>query len=521
MSSYLPEKVFTVCTFNSATNYGKLLTNPDRRAEFTVRFKGQDKPLLTEADRKLDGQFSCKTGWSSGFGSIAFGGGIIAGMAMAATIAVIPVAGWIVGGAIALICVGIGLFNMLQPKPTCSEMISFDESSWLNPHLLVTFNGHAAVTKQSMISCKEGGFLLPFISESAAAEAASDIGWMNRGEITLTAVTSFIGGMAAGFTGGTAGGAAAAVNKLTQSVLYGGAFSAVILQPLLGLQQRHMREGYDNDNNPYYNNMAGEVDILWEDPGLLLENPSFGLPAPAGTTVDIVDNMNQMSDHNPAWDPVVDSIPAPVGPAIDMVDDIDFLPDTTESSWNLKNPFDRMNKVMEHLLKQMENLRKVSGSTREIARLSAQIAAIDKALERARVTKSFAGKKNPYGRQVLKAIQRGAYGPEAQRIFSRRSEDGKKKERVKGANRALLYQNARDVLQRNQQNQRNTLGQHQSALNNNRATIQANNRMAGISITGLALPFVTNYFSEKTMQIAADAAAADMSNGISIMSKEH
>lgn len=506
MSSYLPEKVYTVCTFNSDTNYGKLLTNPDRRAQFTVRFKGQDKPLLTEADRKLDGQFSCKTGWSSGFGSIAFGGGIVAGMAMAATVAVIPFAGWVVGIGIALVCLGIGLFNMLQPKPTCSEMISFDESSWLNPHPLVTFNGHAAVTKQSMITCKEGGFLLPFISESAAAEAASDIGWMNRGEIALTTVTSFIGGMAAGFTGGTAGGGAAAVNKLTQSMLYGGAFSAVVMQPLLAVQQQEMREGYDNDDNPYYSDMAGEVDI-W--------NPTPAFPTPVGTGVDIADNTIQTTD----WESVADSLPEPAKPVAGMFDNMD-IPEP-ESTWNFKTLVDRCNKVMDHLAKQIENLRKVSGSTREIVRLSAQIAAIDKALERARVTKSFAGKKNPYGRQVLKAIQRGAYGPEAQRIFSRRSEDGKKRKRVKGANRAGLYQNARTVLQRDQQNQRNALRQHQSAFNNNRDNIRTHGRMAGISGLGLVLPFATNYVSEKTMQIAADAAAADMANGISIVANQH
>ncbi|MBC9797725.1 hypothetical protein [Sinomicrobium weinanense] len=510
MSSYLPEKVYTVCTFNSATNYGKLLTNSDRRSKFTVRFKGQDKPLLTEADRKLDGQFSCKTGWSSGFGSIAFGGGIMAGMLMAATVATIPVAGWIVGGAIALACVGIGLFQLFQPKPTCSEMISFDESSWINPHAFVTFDSHAAVTKRSMISCKEGGFLLPFISESAAAEAASDIGWMNRGEIALSTVTSFIGGMAVGFTGGTAGGAGAAASKITQSVLYGTGFSLVVMQPLIALQQHSIREGYDNNNNPYYDNMTGEVSI-WP--------PTLPLPTPLGTGVDVTDNATQMAGQIDTWDSMAGSVPGPAGPAIGMFDDIN-MPETT-STWNLKTPFDRFGKILDHSIKQRENLLKVSGSAQEIARLSAQIADIDKALQRARVTGSFAGKKNPYGRKVLKAIQRGAYGPEAQRIFSNRSEDGKKQKRVKGAKREKLYQNTRDVLQRNQQNQRNALRQHQSAYNNNRTNIRTHSRMAGISITGLALPFVTNYFSEKTMQIAADAAMADMGHGISIVAKQH
>ncbi|MGS2764007.1 hypothetical protein [Sinomicrobium sp. M5D2P9] len=473
MSSYLPEKVFTVCTHNSGSGYGKLLTNPDARGQFTVIFKSKGKPLLTEVDKKLDGQFSCKTGWSSGVGTAAFGAGVVAGLAVAATVATIPVAGWIVGGAIALGCLAYGLFQMFKPKPTCSEMIGYQESFWINPHPSVTFDGHAAVTKQSMIQCKEGGFLLPFISESAAASAAEQIGSQNKKEITLTGVGSFIGGMTIGFTGGTSG-----IIGIGKSLMWGSLFSAAVYQPATDIQTLVIREGYEDDTDPYYDNMTGGSPDLAD-----IITPAAPLPGPA---------QELLAEFTP-------------------VDE-----EGTASGWNLKTPYDRIQKIRTHLAEQRRNLLGVRGSEKMIAGLNARIAEIDRAIQTGKEN-GFSRNNNPIAAKVFDDARSGKYGNEVRNIFTNNSGNGR------GMNRGSNYQNARENLRQNQsmQNRQNALSQYQSGASTNRTNIMTHSGMAGVSIVGLVLPFFTNAVSEGTLQIVAEAAAEDMANGISIMAKQH
>ncbi|UGU17181.1 hypothetical protein LS482_04745 [Sinomicrobium kalidii] len=486
MSSYLPEKVFTVCTHNAGSDYGKLLTNPDARGEFTVLFKSKGKPLLTEADKKLDGQFSCKTGWSSGVGTAAFGVGIMAGLAVAATVATVPVAGWVIGGLIAAFCIGSALFGMFKPKPTCSEMIGYQESSWLNPHPTVTFDGHAAVTKQSMIQCKEGGFLLPFISESEAAEAAAEIGSQNKNEIAVIGATGFISGMAMGFTGGTSG--ALGVGK---SLLWGAGLSAVVLQPLLDAESWVLEETYNNEPNPYYNDMTDMVGPEMDVSDSIIEVVTPDAPAPT-----------------PLKDPLSDIVPG----------------GEVASTWNAKSPRDRIKEVLRNLKEQKRNLLGVRGSERMIAGLNAQIAQVNNAITTANQINpntgqpnGFSKASNPAAAEVFRNARNGVYGHQVRSIFTNSRGDGR------GMNRGNNYQSARDTLRQSptMQNRQNTLNQYQSNANNNRTNIRARGGMAGIGIVGLVLPFISNYMSEATLKMAADAAMEDMANGISITAKQH
>ncbi|WP_461532425.1 hypothetical protein [Sinomicrobium sp.] len=477
MSSYLPEKVYAVCTFNSASNYGKLLTNPDARGQLAVIFKSKSQPLLTEVDKKLEGQFSCKTGWSSGVGTIAFGAGLMAGLGVAAAVATVPVAGWIIGGAIALGCLAFGLFQMFKPKPTCSEMISYQESSWLNPHPTVTFDGHAAVTKQSMISCKEGGFLLPFISASAAAAAAQEIGSRNKSEIALNGVISFIGGMTTGFTGGTSG-----LLGVGKSMLWGTGFSIMVFQPAIDIQDLIIREGYDDNANPYYDGMTGG------SPGILdILVPDLPLP-------------------KPIKEPLAEFTP---------MDDDDMA-----GSWNLKSAFDRLNKVRDNLAKRRADLSKIGASERMTAAINARIAEIDKAIKIGQ-EKGFSKANNPLAAKIFQDARSGKYGHEVRNIFTNKNGNGT------GMNRESNYRNASNTLKEGQnlQERNNRTATYQANANNNKGQIQRNviahSGMGAVSVAGLVLPFVSNALTEGTLQVAADAAMADMANGTSIVSKDH
>lgn len=60
---------------------------------------------------------------------------------VAAASMTVPVAGWIVGGAIAIAAIGYGIWQMMQ-TPTCSEMIGFEESQWKKHHTTVYFDSN-------------------------------------------------------------------------------------------------------------------------------------------------------------------------------------------------------------------------------------------------------------------------------------------------------------------------------------------------------------------------------------------
>jgi len=212
MSSYLPDKTYAVCTNQLGVGY-KQFTLSENRTNKTVKLGSQQRVFLVKLDKSLTSDFTCKSGWSSGAGTAAVGAGVLTGLAVAATVATVPVIGWIVGGAIAVGCLAYGIWQMMQ-SPTCSQMIGYEESIWLNHHQTIRFDSstavmkekHLALVKNSMLKCKEpGGMLLPFISESEAKKAAEAIGYNNRREMA----TNIGAGFFTGFLFGTGVGAAA------------------------------------------------------------------------------------------------------------------------------------------------------------------------------------------------------------------------------------------------------------------------------------------------------------------------
>jgi len=217
MQSYLPDKVYVVCTNQLGTGYRQLTIDGDLRPKpnQTVQLGSQERVFLVKLDKKLTQDFTCKSGCSSGAGTMAFGAGVATGLLVAAAVATVPVAGWIVGGAIAIGCLAYGAWQMMQ-SPTCSQMIGYEESKWVLHHTNVRLDSqhvslkdkHLALTKRSMLICKEpGGVLLPFISEAMAADAAEKIGNNNQTELGWGVAAGFISGfmLGSGFGWGVLG----------------------------------------------------------------------------------------------------------------------------------------------------------------------------------------------------------------------------------------------------------------------------------------------------------------------------
>lgn len=206
MGSYLPDKVFAVCTNQLGTGYKQLTIDNELRptANQTVKFGSKGRVFLVKLDKKLTDDFTCKSGWSSGVGTAALGASMLGGLSVALSLSLIPVAGWVAGGLLAVGCVIWGIFQIAK-SPTCSEMIGYEESKWVMYHQFVRFDSsnvnlkekHLALVKNSMLICKEpGGVLLPFISESLARNAGKNIGHMNQLNMGLsTAVMAFTGFM--------------------------------------------------------------------------------------------------------------------------------------------------------------------------------------------------------------------------------------------------------------------------------------------------------------------------------------
>lgn len=200
MSSYLPENTYVVCTNQTGNDYRELLANSEKR-KVSV-FYQKNRAFLTIIDKKLNEDFTCKTGWSKGLSAGAFLGGASAGIAVtlltgAAASATVPVVGWVVAGVLAVAAIGVALYNIFT-NPKCTGALGNEASQWKLYHLKVYYNKYNAILGCSILQCGEGGILLPFISQTAAAKAASTIGWNNKVDIGLNVVVNGLAGYGLG-----------------------------------------------------------------------------------------------------------------------------------------------------------------------------------------------------------------------------------------------------------------------------------------------------------------------------------
>ncbi len=375
MASYLPDKVFAVCTNQLGTGYKQLTIDIELRPapNQTVNLGSQSRVFLVKLDKKLTADFTCKSGCSSGAGTMAFGAGVALGMAatvgvgvaaglsVAAAVAVIPVAGWIVGGAIAIGCLIWGAYQIMK-SPTCSQMIGYEESKWVLHHTTVKFDSqnvsikakHLALVKKSMLICKEpGGVILPFISEALAAKAAQAIGSNNQTEMGWT--------IAAGAISGFMLGSGFGWSALGSYVVWMGV-GHYALNPLA-------RKFGDATEGDIFGNTEGQE-----------------------TYRTIKDNAN----NNPEWweDPIEDA------KSINPNDEYN-LPDDARDVSNLT---------------EIRALMIRNGASK------GDIAQINEAIKSAQNNGgSLAADKNPQMAEVTEKIKSGAYGEEVRRIYTNKS----------------------------------------------------------------------------------------------------
>lgn len=392
MSSYLPNKTYVVCTNQLGVEYKQLILSKDRTAK-TVQLGSQKRVFLVKLDKNLTNDFTCKSGWSSGAGTAAVGAGVITGLVIAATVATIPVIGWVVGGLIAVGCLAYGLWQMMQ-SPTCSQMIGYEESQWINHHQTVRFDSsevslkdkHLALVKNSMLKCKEpGGMLLPFISESAAIKAAQSIGYNNRRELATNAAAGFLTGFLAG-TG--IGGAGAAL----------GAGALGMTAPTLSV-------------------LSTTATFLgWTAAGHYIINPYVFSPATSWTS----ENIAQLEGTSDSYNAIKNGANSkPDGQQWQAVPDPAANNDTLQTLYGVRKNM-------------IEN-----GASKQ------QIAEINTAIAEAQKAGTYKASEVPAVKNVFENIRNGKYGESVKDVFTNKSGTGT------GMNREANYDKANNLKQEN------------------------------------------------------------------------
>lgn len=458
MGSYLPDKVFTVCTNQLGTEYKQLTMDNELRpaANQTVQLGSQSRLFLVKLDKKLTADFTCKSGWSSGAGTMAFGAGVAVGMAatvgvgiaaglsVAAAVAVIPVAGWIVGGAIAIGCLIWGAYQMMK-SPTCSQMIGYEESKWVMHHQTVRFDSqnvslkekHLALVKNSMLVCKEpGGVLLPFISESLAAQAAKAIGDNNQTEMKWSIAAGSISGFMLGLSMG---------------------WSAV-----------------------------GQY-IVWMGAGHYLLNPAarkFGDITGKVLGNETYDTIKDNAYEDPEW---WEGFGKDEWREI-LIEDAKKINPNDE--YNLRDDW----KDVKGLTQVRDLMIKNGANTNDIAKVNA-------AIESARVNGgSFSIAKNPEMKEVFTKIKNGEFGPE-----------------VKAS-----YTDSRGRMTKNTKaNAEKAIASKKGNIRANRITGAISGAKAIGGAIQILQPFICAYYSERAVRLAAELYDQDAVNSVLVNAKDY
>lgn len=178
--SYLPEKVWAVCTNQLSSNPQELISS---RRNINVRHNDSSVTFLTVGDRNIKSNFVCKNPisfWAM-LGAIALG---------AACVLSGPI-GWIALGVAATATIAC-VVKVVTHK--CTGPLN--DGKWVLLHSTVKINGKVAITRSSILQCNNGGLLTPFFSYAMAKKTASVICVSNIGELTTNTVTNFFTGLA-------------------------------------------------------------------------------------------------------------------------------------------------------------------------------------------------------------------------------------------------------------------------------------------------------------------------------------
>lgn len=271
-ASYIPEnKVFAVCTYQLNSEPQKFSHS---RNNTNVFYQNKKQPLLTENDRNLMKEFTCKAPANLVGSFFAFGTGLV-------LFATGPI-GWIVAGAIAVTAVAVTIAIITHK---CTSPLS--NGNWFLLHGSVKINNSVAITRSSILKCGNEGILTPFFDENVARNIASSIADKNRKELGLNIIASFGAGyfLPSSFQGWGAaniGGKVLLLGKGGMRFVFGYfSFSVLNNVEISAIRGYNENIGALKDNTTY-DNMNNHVD----DAGLL----TFDVPKkPDDYTQDIKD----------------------------------------------------------------------------------------------------------------------------------------------------------------------------------------------------------------------------------------
>ncbi|WP_419868489.1 hypothetical protein [Chryseobacterium sp. CT-SW4] len=196
-TSYISEdKVYAVCTYQLGTSPQKFSHSRDTLSVF---YQNKNQPILTEKDKNIKEEFTCKSPVNLAATLLAFGAGIIVGALLLSN----PL-GWIALAAGGVLLAAGTVAVVAAATHSCTDPLK--GGHWLLVHGSVKINKSKAITRSSILKCGSNGILTPFFSKAAAKQAAEDIAFNNQWELGINTITSFgAGAFLPGAFGGIAG----------------------------------------------------------------------------------------------------------------------------------------------------------------------------------------------------------------------------------------------------------------------------------------------------------------------------
>ena len=295
--SYVFSGTFVVCSFQISSTPQQLV---EYRGEQTVRKINKDV-ILTQADKNIQKNFTCKVPLNQLSSFVAFGAGLAAiGVASVAaasgasigilsTIAVFsgPV-GW---GLIAVGAIFVGIGAYLYSKKTspinpCTGPLN--NGYWMAYKQRVKFNEKEAVTHASVLVCGAGGILRPFLTEEAAKNACSSVRNSNLGEIGVNTLIAALTGLFLPITilGTGAITFAGTIANVVKLGVFGIAAGTTVTWGLLWAHSEYMQSDPALKGNKYYKTMNQSEPTDKREPY-----------DPLGGSIDgFMDNLTSMDD---------------------------------------------------------------------------------------------------------------------------------------------------------------------------------------------------------------------------------
>lgn len=463
MGSYLLENVYAVCLNQLGTNYRQLQLSDDRSGENslkTVKLGSESRVFLVKLDKKLSDDFTCKSGWSSGAGTAAVGVGVVAGMAATVGIGVVA-SGLTVAAAVATVPVA----GWIAGGIIAIGCIGYGLWQMMK-----------SPTCSEMIGFEESHWVM---HHNTVRFDSSKVKMKNK-FLALTKNSKLIckepGGVLLPFISETlAKQAAEAIgnsNQIELGINVGaGLFSGFLLGFGLGGAGAATGAGLT----------LGGVNISAASLSAISQSLAFGGWTLAGHYV-----INPYI-INPATNFTSDSI-AQVEGTTKSYDELKQITNPKPSQWEtLPDPTESNDTL--------QTLYEVRGRMVQNGASQQHIAEINSAIQSAQNAGTFRAASVPEVNEVLQNVKKGRYGNEIRDMFTNKSGN------LRGMNREANYRKATNNRQQN--------------IDRNRT---ANRKAIGFGVVQLLFPFISSYFGNEAIRLAAEISEQDATNSVSVNS---